>query len=76
MRMTSKGQVTIPLKLRERYGFRPESEVVFEAREDGVMIRPADSAAERFRAWLESVRGVATAGRSTAEIMKMTRGED
>jgi AbrB family looped-hinge helix DNA binding protein len=74
--MTSKGQVTIPLKLRERYGLRPESEVVFEACEDGVMIRPADSPSDRLRRWLESVRGVATAGRGTSEIMRMTRGKD
>jgi AbrB family looped-hinge helix DNA binding protein len=75
MRVTSKGQVTIPLELRERYGIRPESEVVFEPREDGVLIRPARPAAERMQEWLESVRGVATTGRRTAEIMEMTRGE-
>lgn len=76
MRVTSKGQVTIPLELRERYGISPESEVVFEAREDGVMIRPARRASERMQKWLESARGVATTGRSTAEIMKMTRGDE
>jgi len=29
MRVTSKGQVTIPQEIRERFGFLPESEVEF-----------------------------------------------
>ncbi len=36
-----RGQVTIPKKLRERFGIKSKSVVVFEAREDGIMIRPA-----------------------------------
>ena len=36
-----RGQVTIPKKLRERFGIRSKSPVVFELREDGIMIKPA-----------------------------------
>ena len=36
-----RGQVTIPKSLRTRYGVRPGQEVVFEAREDGVLIKKA-----------------------------------
>lgn len=36
-----RGQVTIPKKLRERFGIKSKSPVVFELREDGIMIKPA-----------------------------------
>ncbi len=36
-----RGQVTIPKKLRERFGIKAKSPVVFELREDGIMIKPA-----------------------------------
>ena len=36
-----KGQVTIPKKLRDRFGIKSKSPVVFELREDGIMIKPA-----------------------------------
>jgi len=34
-----RGQVTIPKDLRTRYGVRPGQDVVFEAREEGVLIK-------------------------------------
>jgi AbrB family looped-hinge helix DNA binding protein len=34
-----RGQVTIPKKLRTRYGVEPGSEVVFEERKDGLLIK-------------------------------------
>jgi len=36
-----RGQVTIPKKLRDRFGIKSKSSVVFELREDGIMIKPA-----------------------------------
>lgn len=36
-----RGQVTIPKKLRVRFGIKSKSPVVFELREDGIMIKPA-----------------------------------
>ena len=36
-----RGQVTIPKKLRDRFGIKSKSCVVFELREDGIMIKPA-----------------------------------
>jgi AbrB family looped-hinge helix DNA binding protein len=41
MRITSKGQVTIPLAVREKAGLHPHGEVEFEVRDNGdVVIRP------------------------------------
>ena len=39
--MGERGQVTIPKKLRDRFGIKSKSPVVFELREDGIMIKPA-----------------------------------
>jgi AbrB family looped-hinge helix DNA binding protein len=36
-----RGQVTIPKKLRDRFGIKSKSPVVFELREEGIMIKPA-----------------------------------
>jgi antitoxin PrlF len=77
VKLTSKGQVTIPRKLRDRFGLYPETEVVFEATQWGVLIKPASEARRRrLQVALRRARGSATTGRSTMEIMRLTRGEE
>jgi AbrB family looped-hinge helix DNA binding protein len=76
MRITSKGQVTIPLTMRRRFGLLPNTEVEFEAGEDGVLIRPARSGRDRFELWLKKAAGSANSGLTTDQIMQLTRGED
>ena len=50
MRITSKGQVTIPQTIREQAGLHPHSEVEFELRANGeVLIRPVAAAAPGLR---------------------------
>lgn len=76
MRLTSKGQVTIPEKLRRRYGMAERSEVEFEAVEGGVLIKPATAVRlRRLQAGLRRARGSADAGLTTAQIMRLTRGD-
>jgi AbrB family looped-hinge helix DNA binding protein len=79
MRITSKGQVTIPLAVREQAGLLPETEVEFVVDHDGVRIvkasvsrRPSRGAraVERLR------RGTGRVSMSTDEIMALTRGEE
>jgi AbrB family looped-hinge helix DNA binding protein len=79
MKITSKGQVTIPQDIRERAGLHPLSEVSFELRDNGdVVIRPLEGAMSATRQALEKVRGSANAksfkGMSTDEFMKFLRG--
>lgn len=77
MRLTSKGQVTIPQALRERYGLLPETDVSFEPMADGVLIRVAQ--AERVKRVREAIarsRGRARPGLTTDEAMRLTRGDD
>ncbi len=41
MRVSSKGQITIPSEIRERTGLQPNSEVILEVEGNTVRIRPA-----------------------------------
>ena len=61
MRITSKGQVTIPIDIREKAGLLPDTEVEFAFDGKVVTIRPVQSAAgkgrgERLVAHLRRVR--------------------
>lgn len=76
VKMTSKGQVTIPLPLRKQFGLGPRTEVEFAAGENGVVIRPARTSKKRFRDWIRKARGSAAVKTSTDKIMALTRGED
>jgi AbrB family looped-hinge helix DNA binding protein len=73
--VTSKGQVTIPKPVRDRLGIEPGSRVDFELAPDGrvVLVKVAGPIpASPF----ERLRGTATAGLTTDQIMALTRGED
>ena len=74
MRITSKGQVTIPIAIREKGGFLPNTEVEFEIKGQTVYMRKVNSGRKRGAALVSQMRGRATAGMSTEEIMALTRG--
>ncbi len=73
MRVTSKGQVTIPKPIRELAGIAPGSEVDFTVEKGTVTIRPAASSGDELVAHLRAHRE--SFGMSTDEIMALTRGE-
>ncbi len=74
MRVTQKGQVTIPGHIRELLGIMPESEVEFKEENGRVYIRKVQKGKEMGR--VRKFRGVATVKMSTDEIMALTRGEE
>lgn len=76
MKLTCKGQVTIPQVFRERFGLHPNTEVVFEEKNGLLVVRPKESKDERLQKWIGKTRGSANTGLTTDEIMKLTRGED
>jgi AbrB family looped-hinge helix DNA binding protein len=82
MRLTSKGQITIPQEIREQLGLHPGTEVEFDVVDDAVRIRKAGSQERRrqqVREWIARVRGSAKHTKvqlTTDEIMALTRGED
>ena len=75
MRITTKGQVTIPQEFREKLGLLPHTEVEWELDGDSVRLRRArKSKTDRGKLIVEHLRGRATNRRwTTDEIMKMTR---
>ena len=76
MRITSKGQVTIPIALRERAGFLPGVEVEFELEPDGLAIRKARGSATRGERLAQSMLGKGDIKLTTDEILALMRGED
>ena len=73
MRVTEKGQVTIPSQIRQVLGIMRESEVEFIEENGKVYIAKAKSKkkSKRFRKY----RGAATVKMTTDEIMALTRGK-
>lgn len=75
MRITAKGQVTIPIELREALGLLPDTEVEFERAGDSVRIRKARHKSRRGTAIVGHLRGRGSVSLSTDQIMALTRGE-
>jgi AbrB family looped-hinge helix DNA binding protein len=75
MRITSKGQVTIPNAIRKQAGLTPNTEVELEYKDRVVILRPQGGS--RGEQLIERLRGVFQGcGMTTDEIMRETRGED
>ena len=74
MKITSKGQVTIPVAIRQRFGLLPGTEVTFEARGVVVVIRKVRESGSRGANVVAQLKGKATSGICTDEILALTRG--
>ena len=75
MRVTTKGQVTIPLEIRRKLNITPATEVDFVWGKDGrvYLVKKADQPAnKRF----SKLRGIATVKMTTEEIMALTRSDE
>jgi len=73
MRITSKGQVTIPLAIRKKAGLAPNTEVAFTMSRGVVILKKTASARDRGRRLVDAMRGKATSGLTTDQIMALTR---
>ena len=76
MRVTSKGQVTIPAEIREKAGLLPDSEVEFVYERGRVFIRKQSGGHKSGDQLIARLRGKGTVQMSTEEIMALTRGEE
>jgi AbrB family looped-hinge helix DNA binding protein len=76
MRVTSKGQVTIPVEIREKLGLLPDSEVEFEVIGNTVRLRKARGRRKvsRGRSLVARLRGRGSVRMTTDEILALTRG--
>ena len=76
MRITAKGQVTIPAEIREKLGLLPDTEVEFRLEDDHVILEKASGQRRRGKQIVERLRGRATTDLSTEEILALTRDGD
>jgi AbrB family looped-hinge helix DNA binding protein len=78
VRITSKGQVTIPQDIRERAGLLPDTDVTFlyEGGQVRLVRSQTQTARGRGARIVAHLRGRGDFTLSTDEIMAMTRGED
>jgi AbrB family looped-hinge helix DNA binding protein len=77
MRITSKGQVTIPAEIREKAGLLPQTEVVFEFDGQVVRILRAKQSQNNSRGArvVAQLRGRGDVMLSTDAIMALTRAD-
>jgi AbrB family looped-hinge helix DNA binding protein len=73
VRITSKGQVTIPIEIRHKIGLLPNTEVSFSVSKDAVILRKARTRSSRGLRLLRAMRGKASTRMTTDQIMALTR---
>ncbi|HVD86272.1 MAG TPA: AbrB/MazE/SpoVT family DNA-binding domain-containing protein [Solirubrobacterales bacterium] len=78
MKITSKGQVTIPKGIRDKFGLLPGTEVEFVVEGGQVKVRKKKGGRTRGQEIVEHLRRASGGDvkMSTEEIMRLTRGED
>ncbi|OJY50069.1 AbrB/MazE/SpoVT family DNA-binding domain-containing protein [Pseudonocardia sp. 73-21] len=73
MRITSKGQITIPQQVRRELGLEPGDDVEIVVRDGVATILPTNGPIGRGRRIVESLLGRGDVALSTDEIMALTR---
>lgn len=73
MRVTRKGQVTIPKLVRDRLGIGPGTRVEFELAQDGRAFLRRIGKGKTKPSRFARMRGTATGGLTTDQIMQLTR---
>lgn len=75
VRITSKGQITIPQQVRHELGLEPGDEVDVVVDDGVAKIVPADGPRGRGRRVVEALLGRGDVELTTDEIMALTRGD-
>jgi antitoxin PrlF len=77
MRITSKGQVTIPQEIREQLGLHPHTEVEFGVERGRAFLRPKKGAPTRGEQFVKHLRthGAGKMIMSSKELLAMLRDE-
>lgn len=76
MRITSKGQVTIPITVRQQLGLHEGDEVQIVVDGNTARIVRVESEESSGQRLARRLRGKGSSGMSTDEIMELLRGED
>lgn len=75
MKVTTKGQVTIPMEIREQLDIHPGADVEFVVEGNAVKMIPVTRTNLHGRRIVERLRGKGSVSMTTDEIMALTRGE-
>ncbi len=75
MRVTEKGQVTIPKDLRDALGIGAGTEVAFEQAGETIIVHKVATNPSRGRQLAERLRGRGDVHMTTDQIMALTRGK-
>ena len=74
--LTSKGQVTVPKKIRDYLGLKPGKPVTFERLKGGeIALKAAKANAKPKESPFAKLRGRATVRMTTEAILALTRGD-
>jgi AbrB family looped-hinge helix DNA binding protein len=73
VKITTRGQVTIPADIRERLGLLPNTEVEFTLAGNSVVLTKARRGRRRGERVVAHLRGRGTVRMSTEEILALTR---
>jgi antitoxin PrlF len=74
MHINEKGQVTIPKEVRDKFGFLPNTEVVFEEINNRIYLVKEAESRRRGKSVLRALRKKGDVNCTTDEIMRYTRG--
>lgn len=75
MQITQKGQITIPIALREKYGLLPHSEIEFVEQGGKIFLKKVVEKKHRGSAVIARLRGTASVKMTTDQILSLTRGK-
>jgi AbrB family looped-hinge helix DNA binding protein len=75
MKVTTKGQVTIPIEIREQLGIQPGAEVEFVVEGSAIKVIPTRRTTRHGLRIVQGLRGKATVKMTTDEILSLTRGD-
>jgi AbrB family looped-hinge helix DNA binding protein len=73
MRISTKGQVTIPIEIRTKLGLFPNTEVTFVVKDNMAVLQKQLKTNSRGRKLIKQLSGRASVRMSTDDIMKLTR---
>lgn len=78
-KISIKGQITIPINIREKLGLKAGDKVIFESTSQGIMIRKGEES--DINKILDEVSGIwkknpLFGGKTTKKIIEMLRGPD
>ena len=75
MKLTVKGQVTIPQKIREHLSLAVHDDVDFVIKDGEVILMKKTNSCSHFQHHVDKMRGKGRIKMTTDEIMRLTRGE-